>query len=238
MFGIDDLAIGAIAAPVIGGAIGMIGQQQTNAANRAIASDQMDFQREMSNTAHQREVADLEKAGLNPILSANAGASTPAGASTMMTNPTAGLAQGISNSAQNYMEAKQLQKNMESLDAQISKTHQDEITSSVNASNTLADTANKKVTNEILNESKNQARIQTQQSALELARDQANQPAELNKAKIRTITAPAGEAMGAAGSVLGLGTSGKNLSDSLKNLQKYNPGTTGTFNKRTGLINE
>lgn len=99
---------------ILGGAIATAQQAGQNAFNADQAAINRDFQREMSNTAFQRQVHDMQLAGLNPALlygsGAGSGASTPAG--------SAATAAGGPDIATSLLVGKQ----MKLLDAQTEKT--------------------------------------------------------------------------------------------------------------------
>lgn len=112
----EELA-GAIAG-VLGAGVQVYGTERTNAMNKALAEKQMRFQERMSSTAYQRGMADMKKAGLNPMLAySQGGASAPTGTMATMENPFEGVSERLVNSASFLNQSRQV-----SADIQQKKT--------------------------------------------------------------------------------------------------------------------
>lgn len=139
----------AVAPQVIGGAFGLGGSALSAAASAKQAEKQMDFQREMSNTAYQRAATDMEAAGLNRILAIGSPATTPGGAMGNVPDFGASMLQGAGMGNQ----YQQTQATIKQSDANIKQILQNTKNLSAKEKSILAQSEIMSVFSEILQKS-------------------------------------------------------------------------------------
>lgn len=117
-------AIGA-GAEIAGAAIDRGATADANKINRQIAQENRDWQERMSNTSYQRQVADLQAAGLNVAnaYGSSSGASTPTGSTTRV-EPLA-IGGGVSKAISTAMDIQQRKALIDNTRANTEKATQE-----------------------------------------------------------------------------------------------------------------
>lgn len=117
--------IGQIIGDVTGGLLQYEGQRQANDAMMSSAREQMNFQYQALRNRHQWEVEDLKKAGLNPVLSADAGGPVPSGAGFDSKNVLEGPASAARDLVPRLFELFKMRQDIDVAKASKEKTEAD-----------------------------------------------------------------------------------------------------------------
>jgi len=188
--GVFDGIVGSVA----GGVLSFLGGERANSANQKMAQAQMDFQSDMRATQYQAAMADMRKAGLNPILAyKTGGAGTPSGTSAVMQNSVgAGVDafNSVTNSAATYKkldpETRLIQQKIDESNSQTALNDEQQKVTAVEIKNRQQQ---RKLIEAQAAVQRHQARgleIDNSARALDLAVHAAGQKALLNRQKIES----------------------------------------------------